>query len=68
MLVLRETVIRLSRCRLCHDVLPSRETLLRRGLQLDPICPTYLTDSEDTNHVFFYCPVTMKIWDLIVAH
>ena len=53
---------------LCHNSLPSRGTLFRRGLQLDPTCPACLNDVEDTDHIFLHCPMARHIWDLAVMH
>ena len=60
--------IRLFLWQLCHNALPSRDTLLRRGIPLDPICPACLTDLEDTDHIFIHCPVAKHTWDLAIAH
>jgi len=53
---------------LCHNALPSRGTLLRRGLQVDALCPACLADIEDTDHIFMHCPTAHKVWDMVVAH
>ena len=53
---------------LCHNSLPSRGTLFRRGLQLDPTCPACLNDIEDTDHIFLHCPMARQIWDMAAAH
>jgi len=53
---------------LCHNSLPTRGTLLRRGLQLDPTCPACLHDIEDTDHIFLHCPMVRQTWDLAAMH
>ena len=53
---------------LCHKALPSRGTLLRRGIQLDPVCPACTADLEDTDHLFIHCPMAQKVWELAVTH
>ena len=53
---------------LCHNSLPSRGTLFRRGLPLDPICPACLHDIEDTDHIFIHCPLAHQTWTMAVAH
>jgi len=53
---------------LCHNALPSRGTLLRRGLQIDPLCSTCFADIEDLDHIFRHCPMAHKVWDMAVAH
>ena len=53
---------------LCHRALPSRGTLFRRGIHLDPLCPACNTALEDTDHIFLQCPLAQKVWDMAVAH
>jgi len=53
---------------LCHNALPSRGTLLRRGIQLDPLCMTCANEIEDTDHIFLHCPIVHQVWDLAVIH
>jgi len=60
--------IRIFLWQLCHNSLPSRGTLMRRGLQLDPLCSACDTDIEDTDHIFLHCPMVRQVWDLAVAH
>jgi len=60
--------IRVFLLQLCHNALPSRGTLLRRGLQLDPLCPTCCADIEDSDYIFMDCPMAHKVWDMAVQH
>jgi len=53
---------------LCHNALPSKGTLLRRGIQLDPLCLACNTDIEDTDHIFLRCPIVQKVWELAMLH
>ena len=53
---------------LCHNALPSRGSLLRRGIHLDPVCMACSRDIESTDHIFLHCPLAQKVWDLAVAH
>jgi len=53
---------------LCHRALPSRGTLFRRGIHLDPFCPACNNALEDTDHIFLQCPLAQKVWDMAVAH
>jgi len=53
---------------LCHNALPSRATLLRRGMQLDPVCKSCTLDIEDTDHIFLHCPAVHSVWDLAISH
>jgi len=43
-------------------------TLLRRGIQLDPLFLTCLNDLEDSDHIFLHCPMTHEVWDIAVAY
>jgi len=60
--------IRIFLWQLCHNALPARGTLLRRGIQVDPICPSCLVDIEDTDHIFLRCPMAHNVWDMAVTH
>ena len=60
--------IRIFLWQICHNALPSRGTLLRRGIQLDPVCVACSVDIEDTDHLFMHCPMARQVWDLAVAH
>jgi len=53
---------------LCHASLPTRGTLLRRGLQIDPLCPLCNNDIEDLEHLFLKCPVVHDVWHLAKVH
>ena len=43
-----------------HHALPSRSTLLQRGLTIDPICPACLSQIEDTQHLFANYPFAAR--------
>jgi len=60
--------IRVFLWQLCHNSLPARGTLLRRGIHLDPLCPSCSGDIEDMDHIFMKCPLARQVWDLAVAH
>ena len=49
-------------CQLCHASLPNRGTLLKRGLQIDPICPIFNADIKDLEHLFLRCPAAQEVW------
>ena len=53
---------------LCHNALPSRANLLRKGLYIDPVCPACRSDIEDIDHLFAGCHMVQKTWDLAVHH
>ena len=49
---------------LCHNALPIRGTLLRRGCLIEPQCPLCLNDIETTDHLFGACSQTIIVWEL----
>jgi len=50
-----------------HASLPTRGTLLKRGLQIDPICPLCNADIEDMDHLFL-CLIVQEVWRLAKDH
>ena len=60
--------IRLFLWQLCHNVLPTRATLLQRGIYIDPVCPGCHSEIEDIDHLFMGCHMVKKTWDLAVSH
>jgi len=60
--------IRIFLWQLCHKALPTKATLLQRGLHIDPVCPGCHSEIEDTDHLFIGCHMVKKIWDLAVSH
>ena len=53
---------------LCHNALPVKGILFRRGCHLDPQCPLCLNDIETHDHLFSTCSLTMIVWDLARQH
>ena len=53
---------------LCHTSLPTRGTHLKRGLQIDPICPLCNADIEDMEYLFLQCHVAQEVCQLANAH
>ena len=53
---------------MCHNALPVRGNLFRRGCQLDPICPLCTNDIESSEHLFQDCPQTRQSWELAQQH
>ena len=49
---------------LCRSSLPTRGTLLKRGLPIDPLCPLCHNDIEDSEHLFLKCPLVHEVWHL----
>ena len=54
--------------KMCHNALPVRGILLRRGCRIDPQCPLCLNDIEMSDHLFGECPQTNIVWDLAKLH
>ncbi|XP_057444764.1 uncharacterized protein LOC130737009 [Lotus japonicus] len=44
------------------DILPVRQALRKRGLELDEGCPFCLGSEETIVHVLFQCPVVLRWW------
>ena len=53
---------------MCHNALPVRSTLVRRGCRLDPQCPLCRTDIEAIGHLLCTCPMTMTVWTAARQH
>ena len=60
--------IRIFLWQLCHNTLPTRANLLRKGIYVDPVCPACLSEIEDIDHLFVGCHMVKKTWDLTVSH
>lgn len=48
--------------RACHDIIPTRAALFRRRVGSDPFCEFCKTAVETESHVFFNCPLFIRIW------
>jgi len=53
---------------LCHNALPVKGVLLKRGFNVDPTCPLCLDDIESSTHLFKDCMVTQKVWEYTTTH
>jgi len=53
---------------MCHNALPVRGTLFKRGCRIEPQCPLCTNDIEIAEHMFGECPQTRKVWDLAQQH
>ena len=53
---------------ICHKALLVRDTLLRRGLVINPSWPLCLGDIEYIEYLFKDCQMVYKIWDLATTH
>ena len=45
-----------------------RGTVLKRRVDLDPVCPLCNNELEDTRYVFAQCQVAKKVWDVAFLH
>jgi len=50
-----------------HNALPSRGTLLRRGLNIDSSCSSCQNDTESIDQIFFECHNAKQVWDLAIS-
>ena len=63
------TKIKMFMWRIAHNSLPHRLNLLRRGMDLDPICPMCNRMNEDGAHLFLKCKAAKMGWrDLQLDH
>ena len=53
---------------ICHQAIPVRGTLLKRGLDIDVVCPVCLGDIESIDHLFSECHIGRKVWELADKH
>jgi len=53
---------------LCHKAFPVRGTLLRRGINLTPVCPLCMDDLESIDNLFKDCEFVHRLWDLAAQH
>lgn len=48
----------------CTNLLPTKQTLLKRNDVVDPNCPICLREDETLGHVLWYCPAASDVWIL----
>jgi hypothetical protein len=48
--------------RACHDLLPTRDNLVRKKIAIDPMCPICGLKAETTFHILWACPSLMDVW------
>jgi len=53
---------------LCHALLSTRVVLLKRELQIDPLCPHRHIEIDDMEHLFLGCPIVNHVWRLAKDH
>jgi len=49
--------------RLIHNKIPTDENLRKRGCHIVSICCFCLQNAESSNHIFFECRVTTRLWE-----
>lgn len=54
--------VRMFIWRACRNALPTKENLLRRGSELDPICEVCGEAVESVNHVLLHCREAKSVW------
>lgn len=57
--------LQMFRYRLLLNKLPTRSTLARWSLSIDPLCPICRQDEETVDHIFAQSSFAKKVWDLI---
>ena len=53
---------------LCHASLPTRGTLVQRGMNIDSRYPFCQSGTEDTDHLFLGCNISQDCWRLTVFY
>ncbi|XP_057425675.1 uncharacterized protein LOC130719041 [Lotus japonicus] len=48
--------------RICVDAIPTRASLRRRSLDVDPSCPVCGQEEESASHLFLQCPLARGCW------
>jgi hypothetical protein len=48
--------------RACHDIIPTRVNLQKKGIALDPSCIFCNMEAETTMHILWNCPSSNDVW------
>jgi hypothetical protein len=48
--------------RACHNLLPTKVNLLRRGIVDSSVCPIYDLECESLVHILWSCPLVSDVW------
>jgi hypothetical protein len=48
--------------RACHNILPTRDNLLKRRIIKDPWCPICGIEVETATHILWACPSAVDVW------
>jgi hypothetical protein len=54
-------VVKMFLWRACHNIFPTKENLLKRGIVKDPFCPCCEIIGESLSHILWSCPSTMDV-------
>jgi hypothetical protein len=46
----------------CHNILPTKVNLIKRGMVSDSLCPLCEREEEMLLHVLWSCPATRDVW------
>ena len=50
------------------NALPTRGTLFRRGMHIDPSCPLCGDNIKTIDHLFWECSMIKRVWSLAYQH
>ena len=53
---------------ICHASLPTKGTLVQRGMNIDSRRPFYQSETEDTNYLFLRSNISQDCWRLATSH
>ena len=56
--------VRMFLWRACSNILPTRENLNRRRVQVDPMCGMCCQKPESVGHLLWECPLARNVWAL----
>jgi hypothetical protein len=48
--------------RACHNLLPTKVNLLKRGICDNSFCPICLSENETVEHIIWECPMANDVW------
>ena len=51
--------------RACSNILPTRDNLFRRKIQIDPICELCSQTRETCDHLLWECPFARNVWAMM---
>jgi hypothetical protein len=48
--------------RACHNILPTTENLIKKGMDVDPLCFFGKFEVESVKHILWDCPSANDVW------